>query len=265
MAAASASLIPIFDPGRTRKSLIDLFEAGYMLDDRYDPTRPMGNVAAMQLSGVVEAMLVGLEPRVAVLMAERIRWIDLALASDERCGSSRAFHRTMLLSAKAIYLWLDHAELAAPVWRSALDAHEESMLAPGAYVATKTTYALDDFMAMSLLADQPERGLKMYECLRRGKPCPTLPRVSQPRNWGWWACKQVLGEPVDDAALLAAGRRFLRLNLDDPWLGRGQAFKAAMWLMVVYWLHDRSLTPQQTLMKAYDDLPGVTSPQEALP
>lgn len=52
----------------------------------------------------------------------------------------------------------------------------------------------------------------------------------------------------------------LRANLQENWLGRGQYIRAATWLKIVYWHHDQSLTPLQTVLSAYDNMPDVPQP-----
>ena len=254
-----------FNPARTRRGHEELFDIGHIVDDRFDPSRPMGNVAACDVDTFVDCILVGLWPRVADVVPQRIDWLDRALVGGERFGESPAFHRATLLKAKALCLWLLGSKAHQAVWPEALDAHQQAMSERGAYARRDlSTLALDEFMVLSLLSRQPERGIAMHDRMRPGKPLPTLQATTQPRNWAYWACLRMLGREVDAQALLTAGRRMLRLNLDDPWLGRGQVRRAAMWLMAVYWLRDSSLTPAQTLLKAYDDLPGVTPPQEVL-
>ncbi len=49
----------------------------------------------------------------------------------------------------------------------------------------------------------------------------------------------------------------LRGHVDDPWLGRGQAARGAMWLRAVYSVVDPLAKPLDVLLRAYDDLPGV--------
>jgi hypothetical protein len=223
----------------------------------------MGSVSESETDWIVQCIVLGLWSHVAGLLASRISWLVKALAEGEQLGESRPFYRCQLLVALGICRWLHSATPAVDTWRQALDEHEAALFEPGTYTTTQVTYGLDDYMVLSLLADQPARGVAMYERLRPDKPPLPLRSLRAPRDWGWWACRRRLGEVLDQTALRAAGRRVLRLNLDDPWLGRGQAIRAAMWLMAIYWLDERSLTPVQTLLRAYDDLPKVQRPDFA--
>jgi hypothetical protein len=238
-------------------------DGGYLLGAVYDPSKPMGSFAAGDIMWFVDCAVLGMWGRVCHLVLRRIEWLTQALEQNELLGQSRHFHRCELLKALGIYRWLHGADSAIDTWRQALDEHEAALFEPGNYGTTQTTYGLDDYMVLSLLADQPARGVAIYERLRPDKPPLPLRSLRAPRDWGWWACRRRLGEVLDQTALRAAGRRVLRLNLDDPWLGRGQAIRAAMWLMAIYWLDERSLTPVQTLLRAYDDLPKVQRPDFA--
>ncbi len=250
----------LFDPVNGRLNLERGLEGGYLLGAVYNPSKPMGNFAACDTNWFVECAVLGMWHRVRHLVPERMEWLVNALDTDELLGQSRPFYRYGLLTALGVYRWLHEASPAVDTWHQALDEHEAALFEPGTYRTTQTTYGLDDYMALSLLADQPARGVAMYERLRPGKPPLPLRSLRAPRDWGWWACRRRLGDKLDEAELRTAGRRVLRLNLDDPWLGRGQATRAAMWLMAIYWLDERSLTPVQTLLRAYDDLPKVQRP-----
>jgi hypothetical protein len=64
----------------------------------------------------------------------------------------------------------------------------------------------------------------------------------------------------DSDVLHAVGRKMLRSRLEEKWLGTGQNIEAAMWLKIVHWHHDPSLSPLQTILRAYDDMPHVPRP-----
>ncbi len=49
----------------------------------------------------------------------------------------------------------------------------------------------------------------------------------------------------------------LRANLESQWFGGGQFIRGATWLKIVHCGHDSSMTPLDTLLRAYDDMPNV--------
>ena len=52
----------------------------------------------------------------------------------------------------------------------------------------------------------------------------------------------------------------LQANLEEAWLGGGQFLRAATWLKIVYRHYDKSLTPLEVVLKAYDNMPNVPRP-----
>ena len=52
----------------------------------------------------------------------------------------------------------------------------------------------------------------------------------------------------------------LQTYLQSSWL-TGLFTYAAMWLKIVYWPHDPSLTPPETILKAYENMPDVPRPE----
>jgi len=52
----------------------------------------------------------------------------------------------------------------------------------------------------------------------------------------------------------------LQANLQKNWLGGGQYIRSATWLKIVYWHNDEALTPLQTVLKAYENMPKVPRP-----
>jgi hypothetical protein len=49
-------------------------------------------------------------------------------------------------------------------------------------------------------------------------------------------------------------------HLTENMLHNGQTIRAATWLKIVYWHADPRLTPEHTMLKAYDDMPTVPRP-----
>jgi hypothetical protein len=221
----------------------------------------MGMASGSQISDFVYCGLLGLLDRVRPLIPLRIEWIDRTLLGSRFPAECSTFQRAEMLKAKALYHWLaGDNELALAAWPQARAAQELSLHEPGNYAKRDIdTDGLDDQMALCLLAGEYAGGIAAFQRGWPGKE-PKVARVEAPRDWGYLACTNQLRPTLREDELLHAGQRMLRRWLDDPWLGRGQSARAAMWLKAVYWLPDRSLSPEHTLLKAYDDLPLVTRP-----
>ena len=120
-------------------------------------------------------------------------------------------------------------------------------------------------MAFALQAgpqfDGPQRAIELYE-RHTGKQEPgSLKSMRKPRDFAYALAWQATGRAqFDRSELLAAGRRVLAAHLQEDWLGDGQVIRGATWLKLVYALHEPALSPLQTILKAYDNMPDVKRP-----
>lgn len=275
-----------FDPIRTREVTDELI--GYRIRAEYDPASPMGNVAARQIDDAVSAFLVRYDQQTTPILPRALEWLDKAIEGkeEERFGGLPCAHRVTLHWAKALGQWMHGKGNDEASWKIAQDAQIEYMrtgftkvLGPDKFdyklqrfVRQETrglpysrgmllTYGtLDDFMAFSFQAGQYETAVEEYE--RHLKPkVPSLKATLKPRAFAYALCLKKLGRArLDENDLLEAGRRMLQANLEEEWLGSGQYRRAATWLKIVYWHHDPTLTPLETVLKAYDDMPNVPLP-----
>ena len=80
----------------------------------------------------------------------------------------------------------------------------------------------------------------------------------KPRDFGYALCLyRAARRNFEEKELFEAGRKMLQANLQEEWLGGGQFIRAATWLKIVYWRGDETLTPLQTVLKAYENMPKV--------
>lgn len=253
----------MFDPARERASF-DRFTLQFTLHQRADAGAPVGSTAKTDISTVVYAGLVGLDDAISPVLPRCKAWLSTALQSGECLGESIDFYRTGLFQAKALCEWLLAGDASVDAWREAMTHHARALVEPGIYAKRQiATVGLDDQMAYCFLAQEYAQGIKTYEHYRPGKAL-TLKGMFKPRDVAYVLCQQRVCSPWTDQAVLDHGRRMLRSYLDREWLDRGQSSRAATWLMAVHWCADRSLTPQQTLLRAYDDMPDVVRPAFAV-
>ena len=118
---------------------------------------------------------------------------------------------------------------------------------------------LDDFMALAFQAGQYEAGIAKYQSYCAAT-APSLKKPLKPRELGYALCLHMVHGQYTGADLYAAGKNMLQANLEENWLGRGQSMRAASWLKVVYWHADSNLTPLETVLKAFDNMPNVPRP-----
>lgn len=130
----------------------------------------------------------------------------------------------------------------------------------GAYRNKTKTEGLDDYLCYCIQSEQYQAGITEYEKYYGVKKI-SLKKTLSPRAYGYAFCLNEINPQYTADDLLEAGRKMLQANLEDhPWLGYGNYYCAAMWLKNVYWHHNRTLTPLETILKAYENMPGVPRP-----
>lgn len=278
----------IFDPLKKKNNGFSDEMLKFYLETEYDSSRPMGNVAASNLEMVISGWLVGLNTELSSVTPRSLQWLDLAIEGGEenRLGSIPSWHRKTLHWAKAIGRWMLDGTNDQASWKVAQDASLEHMqvgftkvLGPdkfdfelqrfvpqevaGLPYSSKMILSdglLDDFMAFSLQAGQYEAGIQEYE-KHLAPNIPSLKKTLKPRELAYVLCLEQAGrKQFDRDALLGAGRKMLQSNLQENWLSGGQYIRAATWLKIVYGHSDESLTPLQTILRAYDNMPKVARP-----
>uniref|UniRef100_UPI003BEEE0F9 hypothetical protein n=1 Tax=Burkholderia arboris TaxID=488730 RepID=UPI003BEEE0F9 len=265
----------IFDPILARR----LMEEGTLprvSRTTYEDGLPMGNIASHNLSDVIEAWLVNLVEESRPIIERSIDWIDRAVSIDEDFGTNRSLHRVTLHWAKAMAEWMDTG------WDSA-EWERARIFEEAAWRNEKRPWpmneiirdGLDDYMAFAYQTGDDatpdgmegfENGIQMYEHWVNDKP-PSLKKTLKPREYAYALCLFGCRPEISHAngytheALFEAGRRMLQANLESTWFGNGQFIRGATWLKIVYWNHgDEELTPLQTILKAYENMPNVPRP-----
>ena len=74
-------------------------------------------------------------------------------------------------------------------------------------------------------------------------------------------CQNQLNPIHDTQTMIEVGKKLLAKYVEDTWLGYGQFTRATMWLKIVYWHHGEDLTPEQTLLKIYENMPNIETPE----
>lgn len=257
----------MFDPIKSRSNAFSGEMLKFYLNTEYDPKLPMGNVACGELSYVISAWLVGLHAELEPVLCRSIEWIDKAIAEDEKFGSDPNTHRTTLHWARAISGWLESGQNLEGEWDAAR-VYEEArwryeMRPWPAQEIIKS--GLDDYMAFAYQGgehnDGFEAGIEMYERWTANSEPVSLSKILKPREFGYALClHRTARQQFDKVELFKAGCKMLQANLQGTWLGGGQFIRAATWLKIVYGHKDVTLSPLQTILKAYDNMPKVPRP-----
>lgn len=264
-----------FDPIASRERGFSPGMLQFYLGTQYDPAHPMGNIAQAELGTVIKAWLVGLDKEVAPILPRSVEWLADAIERREKFGSEPNFHLRTLYWAKAVSDWMDTGWDSAE-WENARifeEAAWRNEIRPWP-MNEIIRDGLDDYMAFAYQTGDDatpdgiegfENGIQMYERWVNDTP-PSLKKTLKPREYAYARCLYGARPEIASAnaytpeTLFEAGRRMLKANLESKWFGAGQFIRGATWLKIVYWNGDGSLTPLQTILKAYDNMPNVKRP-----
>jgi hypothetical protein len=231
-------------------------------DWEYDVASPMGFYGDGMVSSMATAALVGLGEKMLDLMPRAIDWIDRAIARHEVSGpgDDMRYYHYSLIHAKALARWFGTGRNATEVWVDAFERIRELVVENRAR-AKAAWYGefMDDAMACAFQAGRFADGVGLYEDIY-GIKTLRVNAVRTPRQLAYAYCLEAVETRFSSADLLSAGRRLLEKQLAENWLHNGQMIRAATWLKIVYWHADQSLTPEQTMLKGYDDMPTVPRP-----
>lgn len=256
----------IFNPVHLRSQMLRTDSSStksmleYFLARTDEPDKAMGNLASWYLKDVIDLLLIGLHKEVAPMLPKIINWLTNAIAQDEDFGMHRNFHRYNLRSSLALAKWLQNGDAAVQDWEAAREL-ALSNLTDNVWPKNKIkTEGLDDYLSVCIQAEQYAAGIAEFEKYHGVKKV-SLSGTLAPRTFGYAVCLHHAHQQFTPEALFKAGRKMLQANLEDhPWLGYGQYARAAMWLKNVYWHNNRTLTPLETILKAYNDMPNVIRP-----
>lgn len=257
----------LFDPIKTRLNGFDDGMLKFYLGTQYDEKRPMGNVAACELGTVLKAWLVGLHEEIKPVIRRSNEWLDRSIKEDEKFGPDPNSHRVTLHWARAIGGWLENGADSEGEWdlarifEEARWRYEKRPWSANEIVKS----GLDDYMAFAYQGGEHDdgflAGIDMYERWTGRSGPVDLSKVLTPREFGYALClHRACQQQFDEDDLFNAGRKMLQANLQETWLGGGQMIRAATWLKVVYWHHEKSHTPLQTILMAYENMPKVKRP-----
>lgn len=251
-----------FNPVRSRE--ITPGALARALRTEYEAGRPMGNVAASELSDCIRAWLVGFYSETAPIIRRNNGWLKRAIEEGENFGINPDLHHVTLHQARAIGEWMESGRDDVATWNRAR-LYEESAWRHSSRPWTDKEIlqdGLNDFMAFACLGGPGDgavdAGIEMYERWKGAKEI-SLKKALKPCDFGYVKCLHLARQKFEAEDLFKAGCKMLQVHLNEKWLGAGQYIRAATWLKIVY-SDDKTLSPLQTLLAAYENMPGVARP-----
>lgn len=206
---------------------------------------------------IVYAWLVGLRSEFALVLDLAIMRLEEAIIDDEQFGQIQEFYRYQMNEALGLALWLRDGTNAVETSRRAMHSNQEFLLLEKQTVTSGNMW-LDAHMALCVQAGAFEDGIEAYRRYSRTGE-PNFKRIFAVRNLCYALCLHHARGRFTAEELDRQGRTVLRRLLPE-WLACGHPVNAAILLKIVHWHRDPSLSPLATLIKAYDDMPGVTPP-----
>jgi hypothetical protein len=224
--------------------------------------------AGGQTSSLVSGYLVGLSKELKATADKHVAWMESVPEPDRAIyteqGLTNEGWRDSLYDWRqslGVCQWLARGDRAFVALAAAAAADWQLLelaspaLAPRAR-ATRRNY-MSIHLATALAADAPLIGLKIYEAA--GATLPMGPETS-PVRFGLWACRHLVEGGSRDAAFVARGKAMLTANLLPTFYQGGRNIETALWLKAIYFDSGVAQTPEQTIARAYDCMPGIPRP-----
>jgi hypothetical protein len=120
-------------------------------------------------------------------------------------------------------------------------------------------------LPVNLAARRPAVGLQLCEAAGLTDKASSAPPVQAAElMYGRWACRYLAeGSGPQDPAYVAKGEAMLRKALLSRFMENGSYTKMVLWLKAIYFDSGVTRTPEATIFKAYDTMPGIEKPSFA--
>jgi hypothetical protein len=233
----------------------------FVLESNYDADNPRGNAGGYLLADAIKLWILGLYEEAGSIAARAAEWLEYAVETNEEFGDSQRFHRATLTADLALATWMRDGKNYPKAWRLALEAELEALADKEIYPDDESkSGGVDSLMAHYFQAEEYEKGIIEFE-KRFGVREIVLKKTLSPRAFAYALCLHKVRKQFDLEELFQAGRRMLISRVEKTWLCQGEYKLPAMWLKIVYWHRDPSLSQLQTIWKAYDVMPDVKRPE----
>jgi hypothetical protein len=256
-----------FDPEERRTILLDWAIESELAEKMEDHApKSVGTAAEEMLDRVVTGWIVALREEVRPVLEKSRAWLEESLARNEMTGAPPSYFAMLREEAHALAIWMLENRSDRAKYARALELHE----AAWAEIAQKREfpasealeYYISGYLRDCLQAQDWEKGIAAY--LRfGGRPVKDASDIRSDAEFGYWACSNRLPRRGAAVDYLAVAGRVFGQGLMEEWLAHGDMGTAAAWLKIIYWESGAVGTPQETLLKAYELMPGVTPPQPA--
>jgi hypothetical protein len=235
--------------------------------ERISPTaRP--HYVQLQTSRMVDAYLLGLADELRPTLEKLIAWMEAQpepdrLVFSEKGHDEDAWGLAVYEWHQALGLckWLSRAGQAERHLTSALNADLQGLEHASPKHAAMTRAGRRENigvrLATALAANAPQLGLKIYEAAGVKRPSGVGAPVLR---FGQWGCRHLAEGGTHDAIFVERGKEMLTASLLPKFFWEGAKIEVALWLKAIYFDSGVARTPEQSIAKAYDSMPGVERP-----
>lgn len=258
-----------FDPIEHRKSWLR-YRLDYASNFRVDDITVVGwtHYIQAQTSRMIDAYLVGLVNEMRPTLEKMITWMEVQSEPDRRIFAESGLDEEAWWlavyewrQALGLCKWLSRGDTAERELTAALSADwqglEQADAAHVAVVRAGRREYMSVRLAMALAANAPLLGLKIYEAAGVKRPSGLAAPLLR---FGQWACRHLSEGGTRDATFVARGKEMLTASLLPKFFWEGARIEPALWLKAIYFDSGVVRTPEQTIAKAYDSMPGVQRP-----
>ena len=248
----------VFDPDRKRELLDGDTGYEWRLARSFDEVyklKALSNVAHADVADAMKCVLVGYDEPAARFARRAREWLTIAVQEDEPHNRySPDYIRAQRHFNLAQCTWLLEGARDAENLRLFLE-HERRY-----HSATSELDKVGVSLAMVEYLDAGDDRPTLDLLLRAGiGPPSSFGAIRTEGQMAYVLCRKRLGEAYEDANVDGALAAFLKREVNG-WLIDGHYTRAAIWMKVAHWREGGPLSPQETVRKAYDYLPGVARP-----
>jgi hypothetical protein len=224
--------------------------------------------AGMHTSDLISGYLVGLWKELRTTTDKHLAWMESYPEPDraiyiERGLTNEGWRESLYGWRKALGVcqWLGRGDRAFASLTAAAAADWQLLELASPALADRARATRRNFMsihlATALAADAPLIGLKIYEAAGAKPP---MGQATSPVRFGHWACRHLVNGGTRDAEFVARGKAMLTANLLPTFREGGRMIETALWLKAIYFDSGVAQTPEQTIARAYDCMPGISRP-----
>lgn len=248
----------LFDPILSRhNAMID-----FLVNMEYDPNLNMGAMSEASINMMISDWIVGLKQETEVILPSRIAWLQEAIDNKETLKMmSMAFRQYCMYESLALAKWLHTGTDSLTDWEQArrwyADYYVDELWCQKNQLKT---CCLDDYMGLCIQSQAYQAGIDEFERYYGNKNISINRKTITPREYGYLVCQNKINPQYDNTTMLELGKKLLTKHLESDWLGYGQYDRATIWLKVVYENYHAPLSPEQVLLRAYDNMPNVEKP-----